>query len=65
MQDRIKEVLDLHLRSDVPVGLLLSGGIDSSTLAAYLSEEVAQKTSAFTLNFDKGNDENKNTDNSQ
>ena len=40
-----------HLLSDVPVGLLLSGGLDSSCLAALLSRAGINDIKTFTLNF--------------
>lgn len=39
---RLAEAVRLHLRSDVPVGLFLSGGIDSAAVLALMAQEAAQ-----------------------
>lgn len=41
-----------RLVSDVPVGVFLSGGIDSSLLAATLSRHSGKKIHTFTIGFD-------------
>jgi asparagine synthase (glutamine-hydrolysing) len=44
--------------SDVPVGVLLSGGLDSSSVAASLSSQVDSEVSSFTVRFaERGYDE--------
>jgi asparagine synthase (glutamine-hydrolysing) len=47
----LSEVLGEHFLSDVPVGLLLSGGLDSSLLAALATEIGRKDVSTFTLDF--------------
>lgn len=52
--DALSRSLELRLRSDVPVGLFLSGGVDSSTLAVLLRRlrpDAAIRT--FTVGFDE------------
>jgi asparagine synthase (glutamine-hydrolysing) len=42
-----------HLVSDVPVGVLLSGGVDSSVLAALAAEEASEPLRTFSIGFEE------------
>jgi len=47
----LMESVELHQRSDVPYGLFLSGGIDSSVLLACMARLNQQPVMAFTAGF--------------
>ena len=42
-----------HLVSDVPVGVLLSGGVDSGTLTAFASERSSEPVRTFSIGFEE------------
>lgn len=48
----IKRAVKSHLVSDVPVGVLLSGGIDSSVVVALMSINSSRRINTFTVGFD-------------
>jgi len=50
LDELLSEVVNSQLMADVPVGLMLSGGLDSSLLASYLAE-TNPKLKAFTVVF--------------
>ena len=49
--EMICESVEQHLQSDVPVGSFLSGGYDSSALAAYAAER-GQQLNTFSIGFE-------------
>ena len=48
---RLREAVDAWRLSDVPVGSLLSGGVDSASLAALLAELSGGQIHTFTIGF--------------
>ena len=49
--DLMKNLMQIHMRSDVPFGLFLSGGLDSSILLALLSQHSDQPIATFSAGF--------------
>jgi asparagine synthase (glutamine-hydrolysing) len=53
LRARLRDSVRAHLVSDVPVGVLLSGGIDSSALTALAAQEVAEPVRTFSIGFEE------------
>jgi asparagine synthase (glutamine-hydrolysing) len=49
--DRLRDSVRAHLVADVPVGVLLSGGVDSSLITALAAEEGGGRLSTFSIGF--------------
>ena len=51
-RDRIREAVESHLLSDVPVGAYLSGGMDSSLVVAMMAERRGERIPTFAVGVD-------------
>ncbi len=48
----LRDAVQLHLRSDVPLGLFLSGGVDSATMLALMSAFEPDSVVTYTVGYD-------------
>ncbi|MGC4804664.1 N-acetylglutaminylglutamine amidotransferase [Micromonospora sp. DT233] len=55
--DALRTAVRRRLVADVPVGLLLSGGLDSSLIVALLAEAGQEQLRTFSIGFDSRGDE--------
>jgi asparagine synthase (glutamine-hydrolysing) len=61
-QSLLQDAVRLQMRSDVPVGLFLSSGIDSNALLAMMSGQVDRPVHTFTIGFEQGEHSNETDD---
>ena len=50
---RLRDSVRAHLIADVPVGVMLSGGVDSGVLAALAAEESSEPVRTFSIGFEE------------
>lgn len=53
LEAKLDEAVRIRLVADVPIGALLSGGVDSSTVVALMARHVPQ-VKTFSIGFDEG-----------
>jgi asparagine synthase (glutamine-hydrolysing) len=51
LRDLLSRTVEAHMISDVPVGVLLSGGVDSTGVLSYAIEQTDQPIHTFTIGF--------------
>jgi asparagine synthase (glutamine-hydrolysing) len=61
-QQLLQDAVRLQMRSDVPVGLFLSSGIDSGALLAIMSKYAGHPVQTFTVGFEDGEKTNETDD---
>jgi asparagine synthase (glutamine-hydrolysing) len=53
LRQELQRSVELHLVSDVPLGVFLSGGMDSSALLALMTQVAGDKPKTFSVVFDE------------
>jgi asparagine synthase (glutamine-hydrolysing) len=54
IRSALKQAVVSQMMADVPLGAFLSGGIDSSSIVAFMSEASVQPVNSFSIGFDDG-----------
>ena len=53
LEQLLGETVTSHLQADVPLGALLSGGIDSTTVVALMQAHASQRVKTFSIAFEQ------------
>jgi asparagine synthase (glutamine-hydrolysing) len=51
LSDLLAEAVELHMIADVPVGVLLSGGVDSTAVLSCAAQKTDKEISSYTVGF--------------
>ena len=54
LKDALRRATVSQMMADVPLGAFLSGGIDSSSIVAFMSDASLQPVNSFSIGFDDG-----------
>ena len=54
LRTALRRAVEGQLMADVPLGAFLSGGIDSSSLVAFMSQATSQPVNSFSIGFSDG-----------
>lgn len=60
-EELLTDSIDIRLRSDVPVALTFSGGVDSGTIASIAARKLGRKLACYTVDYHTREDQSEET----